>query len=317
MPILNPPNILPEAMRFLIRAVIASNGKLSSDELIDLVAPPGMAEALKDGANSPDDDRDSGNRKGLSTAGRTIAECSLAALKQLSLLTEHEETVSLGDVPLSWKKVEHVSPSEFAILLESSILSPTGKEVATDLISACALIHVADRPLEPFDGFEESSTRSFSAHQRTFLNSDNQQDWAVGNTERWQSLRRLGPYLGWLEPVDTNGGFGIIPNATVAIQRWLATVDSITLPASDFLDRLFARFPFMAPKFFPVGPSLPPGTIPGGVSLSLFGVAQNGAIKLENQSDASVVRLSIAPGHEVPVSHVRINSPKSGKRKRS
>ena len=47
MALLNPPDILPEAMRYLVRALLALRPpRVDRDELIGLVAPPGLTEAM-------------------------------------------------------------------------------------------------------------------------------------------------------------------------------------------------------------------------------------------------------------------------------
>src|SRR4051794_38702901 len=80
MAFLNPPDVLPEAMRFIVRAVAAQPDGLAEDELLRLISPQGFTEAVsgdpigRDPAAKP------------KSGGRTIAVASLAALRGAGLL---------------------------------------------------------------------------------------------------------------------------------------------------------------------------------------------------------------------------------------
>lgn len=87
MPFLNPPDVLPEAMRFLIRALLASDGSLPEDELFRLVAPLGLVEAI--GRSVPEESTDApDSATGFKLGGRTIARTSLAALRTVQLVEQ-------------------------------------------------------------------------------------------------------------------------------------------------------------------------------------------------------------------------------------
>ncbi len=75
MPLLNPPDILPEAMRFLLRAVLAhQGGRCTKAALLALVAPEGLAEAMRPLDSDKEDDSDGEN---TAASGRLIADRSL------------------------------------------------------------------------------------------------------------------------------------------------------------------------------------------------------------------------------------------------
>src|ERR1700741_5511344 len=85
MALLTPPDILPEAMRFLLRAVLAHRGgRCEKRVLIALVAPEGLTEAMKALGSDKDDDTDAEN---TAASGRLIADRSLTALVSLGLVT--------------------------------------------------------------------------------------------------------------------------------------------------------------------------------------------------------------------------------------
>ena len=84
MPLLNPPDILPEAMRFLLRAVLAHRGaRCPKPELLALVAPEGLTEAMRPLDSDKDNNPDLDN---TAASGRLIADRSLSALISLGLV---------------------------------------------------------------------------------------------------------------------------------------------------------------------------------------------------------------------------------------
>ena len=103
MALLNPPDILPEAMRYLVRALLAlRQPQIDRDELIALVAPPGLTEAM-DSLAADAADTSEAEPDDLRTGGSIIAESSLDALRSLGLVcagrqSDHVERGSRGPV---------------------------------------------------------------------------------------------------------------------------------------------------------------------------------------------------------------------------
>ena len=89
MALLNPPDILPEAMRFLVRALLAvRDQELDRSELISLVAPRGLTEAM-DSIAAGDADLSAADPDDLRTGGSIIAEASLDGLRTLGLVEQN------------------------------------------------------------------------------------------------------------------------------------------------------------------------------------------------------------------------------------
>jgi len=318
MALLNPPNILPEAMRFLVRAVLATRTGLSETELFDTVAPTGMAEVMASGPVAQGDEEDGAAGAGPRGTGRTIAQLSLGALRHLKMVEVKADEVVLADrVTAIWRKVDDVTPTSFAAELEEAILSADGVRVGKDLIDACAVLAAADRPLQAFDGFDESvAIRRFADHQRRLLATDVQASWAVGNKQNWPAFRRVGTYLGWIEPMDTKGRFGVIPNAATALRRWLPTIGAGTYPAGEFVRLAATRLPFLDGGVSSLRRDVGVGSLSGGLSLTLLALRHRGDLELVKEADAGMLEVSTGEGSSELFSHVLVSKAVQKKRGR-
>ena len=94
MALLNPPDILPEAMRYLVRALLALRETRDRDELIGLVAPRGLTEAMDPGCRQAD--MTDAEPDDLRTGGTIIAEASLDALRSLGIMEQDGGRVTLA-----------------------------------------------------------------------------------------------------------------------------------------------------------------------------------------------------------------------------
>ena len=155
MPLLNPPDILPEAMRFILRTLIGSpSQRCAQDALFGLVAPQGLAEATRAlGTVAADDDDDyEDGPEDLSVAGTQIVRCSLAALKTMNFVTIEKDEVATGERALHWRRPDDVTASSFAGALRSAVLDATRGALQADcgdLIGAVALMTAASEPFAP------------------------------------------------------------------------------------------------------------------------------------------------------------------------
>ena len=103
MALLNPPDILPEAMRFLVRALLAvQDQELDRSELVSLVAPRGLTEAM-DSIAAADDDPSGVDPDDLKAGGTIIAEASLRGLTTLGLVKQSGDRVKLAGAAADWK----------------------------------------------------------------------------------------------------------------------------------------------------------------------------------------------------------------------
>jgi hypothetical protein len=317
MAILNPPNILPEAMRFLVRAVVAARSKVSEEELIDSVAPTGMAEAMVELQRSDAELEDAGG--GARETGKTIASISLTALRHLQIVDIIDHEVSLGDRSGGdWRKPGDVTPMSFAVALEAALLTENGRRVGDDLLRACAVLAVADEPLRAFDAFDEAAgSRRFVDHQQRVLDSTDQSVWAVANKERWASLRRIGCYLGWVDPMDVSGRFGLVPNSASALRRWLPTLPADVYAAGDFLNMVSDRLPFLDDGDVSLRQIGNETALSGGLSLTLLALEHSGNLKLKPEADSATYEVSLGPKHSRLFSRVELLRTNGGKRGRA
>ncbi len=308
MALLNPPNMLTEAMRFLIRAVVASKERLSDSELIALVGAPGLKEAMSQ-IHAGDSDGADGAEANFKEGGKNIAKESFLALVQLGILEVNNGSVALGKhSDQAWRKVADVTTRSFIEKFEHAILTDHGRTVGADLLKAAAVIFTAENPLRAFDGFDETTTttRSFVEHQKKELGTANKEEWGVGNTERWVSLRRMGSSLGWMAPLNVEGRAGLLPNAAPALQRWLPEVGPGLHGGEEFLRRAAERLPFLdggSLSFRKIGSTSP---LTGGLSLTLLNLQHRKLIELVDQADASKYWLSLGSDHKEIFSHVKV-----------
>ena len=231
MALLTPPDFLPEAMRFLVRALLAlREPEIDRDELIGVVAPRGLTEAMDSVATGavdlsdadPDDLRTGGSlspEPPSTHCGCLAWSCSPAIGSGWPVRKRSRK--SPADVS---------SRSMFQVLLEAVIqmADPEASRGVEDLVQALILLHVAGEPLRPFDRFESPAAsragRSFASRQQKILGPD-RKTWPVPNREQWLSFRRWASYLGLARPVGTTG---LIPDASEALARRLPALTPVT-----------------------------------------------------------------------------------------
>jgi hypothetical protein len=238
MPLLNPPDILPEAMRFLLRAVLAHRGaRCPKPELLALVAPEGLAEAMRPLDSDKDENADVDN---TAASGKLIADKSLSALMSLGLVTLDGADVAATESALSyWRSASAVSAASFGRLLRSQIwriattdtTSDTGSRV-WDLVNALAVLFAAREPLRPFE-FETGTGRRFADAQTQWF-GPHKRDWPVTNSTQYLPLCRWAPYLGLAQPIN---GRSLVPDASRALFEDLADLPNQRLRAAEFVVR--------------------------------------------------------------------------------
>src|SRR4051812_16829760 len=109
MALLTSPDAVPEALRFVVRALLLSKDRsIEENELLGLVAPPGLVESMSSIASDVDAGlEDESDKK---TGGRTIASQSIEALSTLDLVVKEKGTVRLAETAVSrWKRPEDVT----------------------------------------------------------------------------------------------------------------------------------------------------------------------------------------------------------------
>jgi len=314
MPLLNPPDIVPEAMRYLLRALLAVPGQaLSEAELKDLVAPPGLAEAMaavsaEDDEDSPDDEREA---KGT---GQTITEASLAALRTLDMVTGRAERWTPGPDASRWARAKDITAREFASALLASLRkhhAPPGSSKsggADDLVHGLSMLYSAADPFTPFDCFDSRrGSRRFVDWQKDRLGDDSKR-WPLANAERWHPFRRWAVYLGTGRIVGT----ALIPDASIAMERSLRLQEQ-EYSIEEFVQQSLAVLPFLDSRGSMFGHDAEVeadhAVLSPGLSLTLTILEAKGTVAFSRRSDVGgrTLRVRSDRSFDQRVTHVLWN----------
>ncbi|MEU7800670.1 protein DpdG [Micromonospora arborensis] len=307
MPLLNPPDVLPEAMRYLLRAVMAHRGnRCVKDELIKLVAPSGLPELMKPLDTDREAERDA---ESAAASGRLIAEKSLSALAALGLVELDRKEVSVAEATSQrWSTVQDVSALSFSQLLRSQIWSIAATTTAGsadarvwDLVNAVAVLFAAPEPLRPFD-FEAGVGRRFDEAQKRWFGQQKRQ-WPVTNVEQYRSFCRWAPYLGFATPIT---GRSLVPDASRALLEDLADLPPGRMRAADFVARCGEQLPVSDGGLYTLWKPDDAQELSPGMSMSLRQLEAGGHVTLPTaESDTDTVLVTIgAPGDAARISHL-------------
>jgi hypothetical protein len=316
MALLNPPDIIPEAMRYLVRALLAlRQSHADRDDLVGLVAPPGLTEAMSSLAAAAD--LTDAEPEDLRTGGAIIARRSLDALRWLGIVEQDGGQVTLSSAAADqWKKPGDVTPRSMCSLLLDAVLRAADSEArwgaesgSSDLAQATVLLHSAEQPLLPFDRFESGSTgRSFATWELKVCGSDRTTSaripgedritsWPVPDKEQWLPFRRWAAYLGLARPVGTTG---LIPDASEALILRLTDLQPGDYDIGDFVGRCAQAVPVLDGGLLwrePEGSGgSDAGVLSGGLSISLLQLEADGFItmtrpKSDTARDGRILRL--------------------------
>jgi hypothetical protein len=290
MTLLNPPDILPEAMRYLVRALLARRQPHADrDELIGLVAPRGLTEAMEtltaDAADTAEAEPDD-----LRTGGTLIAGASLDALRWLGIVEQDGNRIALSAAAAAqWTKPSDVTVQGMCCLLLDATLLAADPEASygetsgsTDLVQAVVLLHSAEQPLWPFDRFESGRAarpggRAFAEWEAACCGPERTKTWPVPNNPQWLPFRRWAPYLGLARPVGT---YGLIPDASEALIRRLPPLAPGDYHIGDFVGRCAQAVPVLDGGALRPGQEIPAGgeagVLSGGLSVSLLQLEADG-----------------------------------------
>ncbi|MFG2056895.1 hypothetical protein ACGFI9_23025 [Micromonospora sp. NPDC048930] len=307
MPLLNPPDVLPEAMRYLLRAVMAHRGaRCAKDELIQLVAPSGLPEVMKPLDTDKETDHDI---DGAAASGRLIAEKSLSALATLKLVElDRMEVTAAEPARRRWRTSLEVTAISFSRLLRSQIwsIAATTAEAGADprvwdLVNAVAVLFAVPEPLKPFD-FELGAGRRFDEAQKRWF-GQNKRDWPVTNVEQYRSFCRWTPYLGLAAPIS---GRSLVADASAALLQELADLPPGRMRAAEFIAHCGERLPVSDGGLHTLWKPDDVQHLSPGLSMSLHQLKAGGHLTLppaESDTDTLVVTLGV-PGDAVRVSHL-------------
>ncbi|MGV0718644.1 hypothetical protein ABQE93_24895 [Mycolicibacterium sp. XJ662] len=313
MALLTPPDILPEAMRFLVRAILALSDEVERDELIALVAPTGLVEAIKSLGSDPtpaaDDESD------LKTGGTVIADKSLAALATLGIVQTTGGRVRLAAVPNEWRKSTDVDSFSFSRHLRDRVFvtadptAPVGDSRGVmDLVHGLVVLNAADTPLQPFSAFEPDKSgegRAFMEHQRSLL-GDDRSGWPIPNREQWIPFRRWAAYLG----LASAGHKGLIADSSAALAQGLREFPSGEYDIEQFVAECGQAVPTLdggsLHRYHPATDSSH-SLLSTGLSMSLLHLEADGLVVLSKRSDIGTrtLRTGSDSSADRPVSHVK------------
>lgn len=236
MALLNPPQILPNVLRVLVRTLQGADGfTMSVDELKHLIAPAALASNVDaiDGSKGFDD---------------TLTACVV-----MGLASRDGIRVSLSE-ELSWLRDRRLSDEHLRKHLTDRIFSESlngglweSSEGARDLTRALSW-HLLQDPLAPPrgwsdgpDGVDAVELRQFSGEDRVF-----------SNNTRWGAFQRWSKFLGFSRDLTHVSRDGrtlkavLVPDPTEAIRRVLADMlDIQPQEISVLIGRLRDRIPVL------------------------------------------------------------------------
>jgi hypothetical protein len=310
MALLNPPDILPEAMRYLVRALLAlPQSHADRDELIGLVAPRGLTETM-DSITADAADTAEAEPDDLRTGGTVIAGASLDALRSLGIVEQDGSRIALSEAAaVHWKEPGDVTaPGMCRVLLDATLQAadpeaPYGETSgSTDLMQAVGLLYKAKQPLLPFDRFESGHAprtggQAFAEWESACCGPERTKSWPIPNNPQWLPFRRWAPYLGLARSVGVSG---LIPDASEALMRRLPAFQPGDYAIGDFVGRCALAVPVLDGGALWRGLEAPAdgddGVLSGGLSVSLLQLEADGYMtmarpKSDTDRDGRIVRL--------------------------
>jgi hypothetical protein len=299
MALLTSPDMLPEAMRFLLRALLLfGRDGVERAELLDLVAPPGLMEAMKSLGGDAETTLAAGDPK---SGGRLIATRSLEALSMLDVVIDAnggKVVAPADDVADLWKRPNDVTASAFCAFIldrlfdKAEPLAASGSaNGVTDFIQALELLYTTTEPMRPFDRFEPDRMRrghSFQDYQTEVVGSDAGL-WPVFNLSRWPPFLRWASYLGLAQLV---GSSGVVPDASAALAVRLADIPPGVYDIEEFVVICATAVPLfdggeLQTRHQPAREG-DTAVLSSGLSLSLTQLEADCLVTLDKRSDTGV-----------------------------
>ncbi|WP_155339571.1 hypothetical protein [Acrocarpospora corrugata] len=298
---------MPEAMRYLLRAVLAHRkARCPKPELLALVAPVGLTEAMRPLDSDKDGDPDVDN---TAASGQLIAERSLSALISLGFVALDGVDVTATEVALGhWRTAQAVTAASFSRQLRSQIwriaatdVSNDGDARVGDLVNALAVLFAAREPLRPFE-FETGAGRRFADAQTQWFGA-HKRDWPVTNYTQFLPLCRWAPYLGLAQPISVRS---LVADASRALLEDLVDLPQKRFRADEFVAECGERLPISDGGPRSLWKADDSQELSPGLSMSLCQLEAAGHLTLpppESDTDTMVVTLGVA-GEPTRISHI-------------
>lgn len=309
MPLLTPPDILPEAMRFLLRAILAHpNARCPKTELLALVAPEGLSETMRALDKAKDKEEDHLESDNTATSGKLIADRSLSALISLDFAAVDAADVAASDVALRlWRDPSAVTAESFSRQLRSQIwrianaAAGATNSYVGDLVNALAVLFATREPLRPFE-FETGNGRQFANAQTEWFGF-NKSDWPVTNSTQFVPFYRWAPYLGLAQPITARS---LVADASSALLEELADLPRRRLRAGEFVASCAEVLPIVDGGAYSLWKSDGGHKVSPGLTMSLCQLEAAGHLTFPPaESDTNPVELTLdTAGEPIRVSHI-------------
>lgn len=236
MALLNPPQILPNVLRLLVRTLQRADGStMTVEDLAHLTAPASLASNAdaRDGSKGFDD--------------------TLTACVAIGIANRDSGSVALSE-ELSWVRDRQLSDEHLRMHLADRIFDESlnedlwaSSEGARDLTRALSW-HLLQDPLQPprgwtdgQDGVDAVELRQFSTEDRVFSN-----DTRWGAFQRWSKFLGFGRDQPYMLPDGRTLKTVLVPDPTEALRRVLDTaLDSEPLEITIAIERLRSRIPVL------------------------------------------------------------------------
>jgi len=314
MPFINPPDVLPEAMRFIVRLLLQAEGPVPHAEVVSRISPTGLVEVT---SGTPLDDKPK-----WSPAGRIVVEATLAAMQGAGLVEVSGSEREVGLTPLvsehfsKWEKVDAESFAQFLLeqvvavasdVFEASDGAKTGG--AEDLAHSISLLLQMPNPMDPISGFESGGGKTLQTFQgEQFGLNPKKAGWLIPNNEQYLNVSRWVSYLGF-GYVDGSRGLLIEPSAVLKepVQNVLGKTD---MPLERLLEALGSQIPITdrgavaSAVINRLKNPLAKDQLSPGLAFGLRVLHEQKVIKLGHKADAASFGFPVRDGSEERYTHV-------------
>jgi hypothetical protein len=298
MALLTSPDALPEAMRYLMRALLSCpDARCDRAELLLLVAPHGLKEAMTTlTRNKPDD----ATKENTAASGKLIATNSLTALSTVKLVVTDRSTVTATDTARRlWSNASQVTATSFSRVLRAQMwqAATTSDDVPSDdrvddLVNALAVLYAWPDPLRPFE-FENGPGRLFNAAQKHWYGPV-KTDWPVTNDVQFRPFGRWASYLGYALHIGTSA---IVADASTAFVDDLRALPPDRYLIHDFIDRCAEVLPIGDRGTLSLWKPDDPRDISPGLSMTLSQLEASGNVVIPAaESDRDSMLISLGTG---------------------
>ena len=317
MPFINPPDVLPEAMRFIVRLLLQAEEPVPQAEVLCRISPAGLAEVT---SGTPLDEKPK-----LGTAGKIVVEATLTAMRGAGLVkvvSGSEREIGLTPLVLEhfskWKEVDAETFAQFLLkqvvavasdVFEGSDEAKTGG--AEDLAHTISLLLQMPNPMDPISGFESGGGKTLQAFQREQFGATRKKaGWFVPNSEQYLNVARWVSYLGF-GYFDGSRGLLVEPSAVLKepVQNVLGKTD---MPLKHFMEGLGSQISITDRGAIASAVTnrlkvpRPEDQLSPGLAFGLSVLQEQKVIQLISKSDVQSFDFPLRDGSEMRYTHVAL-----------